>query len=223
MAVLAWNDLSWDAFVAGLQGYRDGYSGKDREDLAYFRALDLIQGAPVQARPAHSQDIVRLLNTWACRLSSTLTPGLLADWLGGRLGRFEALDTLTVLDSAVLEHAEELGALHDDLIVTMRAGGVHNMSDAAASKTLHVLIPGLFVMWDKEIRRSAPTGYASYMREMHALAIRLAAEAPVPARRLEGYLQELLGYGAPKTVAKYLDEYNWFEAVGRPRDQPTEL
>ena len=77
-------------------------------------------------------------------------------------------------------------------------------------------------MWDKEIRRSAPAGYGAYMRQMHLLAIRLAAEAPVPAAELEAYLQEQLGYGARKTLAKYLDEYNWHEAVGRPRDRPAD-
>jgi hypothetical protein len=48
---------------------------------------------------------------------------------------------------------------------------------------------------------------------MHALALRLTDEAP--AADVEAYLQELLGYETRKTLAKYLDEYNWFEAVGR--------
>jgi hypothetical protein len=95
----------------------------------------------------------------------------------------------------------------------MRASGVHSMGDAAASKALYVLSPRLFVMWDKEIRRSAPEGYGSYLLQMHALAHRLADEAP--AEDVQAHLQELLGYETPKTLAKYLDEYNWFEAVGR--------
>jgi hypothetical protein len=44
-------------------------------------------------------------------------------------------------------------------------------------------------------------------------ALRLAEEAPTDD--VEAYLQERLGYETPKTLAKYLDEYNWFEAVGR--------
>jgi hypothetical protein len=68
-------------------------------------------------------------------------------------------------------------------------------------------------MWDKEIRRSAPEGYGSYLLQMHALARRLTHEAP--ADDVEAYLQELLGYETRKTLAKYLDEYNWFVAVGR--------
>ena len=48
---------------------------------------------------------------------------------------------------------------------------------------------------------------------MHALARRLTDEAP--ADDVEAHLQKFLGYERRKTLAKYLDEYNWFEAVGR--------
>ena len=89
------------------------------------------------------------------------------------------------------------------------------MSDAAASKTLHMLIPELFVMWDKEIKRSTPGGYGAYQREMHKLAGRLASQAGVPTGELEKRLQQQLGYRGRKPLTKYLDEYNWFEAVGR--------
>jgi hypothetical protein len=68
-------------------------------------------------------------------------------------------------------------------------------------------------MWDKEIRRSSPEGYGAYLLQMHGLALRLAEQAPT--EDVEGYLHERLGYGTRKTFAKYLDEYNWFEAVGR--------
>jgi hypothetical protein len=103
--------------------------------------------------------------------------------------------------------------MHDSLIAHMRANGVSSMADAAASKTLYVLRPRLFVMWDKEIRRSASEGYRGYLLQMHALALRLTDQAP--AEDVEAHLQELLGYETRKTLAKYLDEYNWFEAVGR--------
>jgi hypothetical protein len=89
------------------------------------------------------------------------------------------------------------------------------MSDAAASKSLHLLLPELFVMWDREIKRSAPGGYGAYQRLMHDLAARLAVEAGVPTDELALQLQQLLGYRARKPLSKYLDEYNWFEAVGR--------
>jgi hypothetical protein len=198
MALLAWDDVTWPAFVAGLEGFREQFPRAAHAQ---------------EAHPEAAADIVRLLNRWACRLSTERAPGALATWLGDHAAQLEGLESLTILDSGVPGRAEELGDLHDSLIVHMRANGVHSMGDAAASKALYVLRPRLFVMWDKEIRRSAPDGYGSYLLQMHALALRLTDEAP--AADVEAHLQELLGYEARKTLAKYLDEFNWFEAVGR--------
>jgi hypothetical protein len=171
-----------------------------------------MESRPLRTR-AEGRELVDFLNRWACRLSSVKTPGLIADWANDHMTRLEQFEPLTIQDAELHDHADELGSLHDDLIAYVKAGGVLNMSDAAASKTLHMLIPDLFVMWDKEIRRSAPEGYSAYLLQMHALALRLIDQAP--ADDVEAHLQELLGYETRKTLAKYLDEYNWFEAVGR--------
>jgi hypothetical protein len=196
MALLVWDDVTWPAFVAGLEGFRDHFT----------RAAT----AP-EPRAESAADIVRVLNSWACRLSSALAPPALEGWLESHdLGGFAGL---TILDRQVAARAEELGGLHDDLIRHMQAGGVRNMGPAAASKALHLLQPRLFVMWDREISRSAPEGYGSYLLQMHELALRLTAEAPTDD--VEAHLQERLGYETRKTFAKYLDEFNWFEAVGR--------
>jgi hypothetical protein len=194
MGLLAWEDVTWPRFVAGLEGFRDGFP----------RAAQ----AP-EPRPESAAEIVGVLNRWACRLSTERAPGALEAWLANNtMAKFAPL----AISDADLP-TDELGALHDGLIAHMRAGGVNSMGDAAASKALYLLQPALFVMWDKEIRRSAPEGYGSYLAQMHALAVRLTAEAPTDD--VGAYLQELLGYENRKTLAKYLDEYNWFEAVGR--------
>ena len=206
MALLVWEKASWAGFVAGLEGFRDHFT-TDRGNRAYADFLDLPKG------PDSATELVGLLNRWACRLSTAHAPGALAGWLRDHLAELEDVEALTILDPRVPERAEELGALHDGLIAAMRAGGVKSMGDAAASKALHLLRPRLFVMWDKEIRRSAPEGYGAYVLQMHALALRLADEAPTD--HVEAYLQERLGYDFRKTLAKYIDEYNWFEAVGR--------
>jgi hypothetical protein len=198
MALLDWEEVSWPAFVAGLEGFRDHFT----------RAAQ----AP-EARPESAAEIIGVLNRWACRLSTERAPSALETWLKHHSAELEKVAPLTISDPRLPDHADELGALHDDLIAHMRAGGVNSMGDAAASKALYLLQPRLFVMWDKEIRRSAPEGYGAYLLEMHRLAVRLTNEAP--ADDVEGHLQELIGYGTRKTLAKYLDEYNWFEAVGR--------
>jgi hypothetical protein len=212
MALIAWSEVSWDDFVTGLEGYRDQFT-REASERAYAGLLDAIQGTPQTALRERAADIVALLNKWACRLSTAHAPGALEGWLRGHRSALADVEALTISDPRVPEHTEELAGLHDDLIREMRANGVANMADAAASKALHLLNPRLFVMWDKEIRRSAPEGYGAYLLQMHELALRLTEQAP--AEDVEAHLQEHLGYETRKTLAKYLDEYNWFEAVGR--------
>jgi hypothetical protein len=214
MALLDWDEVSWADFVPALEGYRDHFTRSSGERV-YAGLLDVLQGEPLATLPERAADIVLLLNKWACRLSSARAPGALEAWLRDQLDALAEVEALTISDRRVRDRTEKLGNLHDDLITEMRANGVNNMADAAASKALHLLRPRLFVMWDKEIRRSAPEGYGAYLLQMHSFARRLTQQAP--AKDVEAYLQERLGYETRKTLAKYLDEYNWFEAVGRPR------
>jgi hypothetical protein len=215
MALLAWDQVTWAGFVAGLEGYREHFIRKGDGERMYAGLIGAIQRGPPAALPERAADIVLLLNKWACRLSTARAPGALEAWLREHLTALAEVEVLTIRDPRVLDRADELGNLHDDLITEMRANGVNNMADAAASKALHLLRPRLFVMWDKEIRCSAPDGYGAYLRQMHRLARRLTEQAP--AEDVEAHLQERLGDETRKTLAKYLDEYNWFEAVGRPR------
>lgn len=96
---------------------------------------------------------------------------------------------------------------------------VSNWSDAAASKALHQLTPELFVMWDKNIKPFAPD-YGDFTLEMHRPGRRLADEAPVGRDDVEQHLQAHLGKPVRKTMAKYLDEYNWYVMVGAARAAP---
>jgi hypothetical protein len=212
MALLAWDAVSWAGFVAGLEGYRDHFTRSGGERV-YADVLGVIEREPPATLPERAADIVVLLNKWACRLSTARAPDALEAWLRGHAPALAEVETLTISDPRVPANSAELGELHDDLIREMRSKGVLNMADAAASKALHLLRPRLFVMWDREIRRSAPEGYGAYLLQMHGLALRLTEQAPV--EDVEAFLQERLGYETRKTLAKYLDEYNWFEAVGR--------
>ena len=158
-----------------------------------------MQARTLDAR-AEGPDLVHFLNTWACRLSSVRTPGLIAGWARSHMTRLEQVEPLTIIDFALPEHAEELGSLHDGLIAEVKASGVHNMSDAAASKTLHLLIPGLFVMWDREIKRSAPAGYGAYQLQMHHLAGPTRGRSPNPHRRARTHLQHASWLPSPQAA-----------------------
>jgi hypothetical protein len=84
---------------------------------------------------------------------------------------------------------------------------------------LHQLVPDLFVMWDKAIKQAASAqGYGSYsgfLVGMHELSKRLLVEGEMDVGEAEVHLQEHVGSPVRKTFAKYVDEVNWYWAVGR--------
>src|SRR3954451_1357796 len=86
--------------------------------------------------------------------------------------------------------AAEIDALYDSLIALRPQ--LRNIGDAAASKALHQLLPGLVVMWDKAIRNDAlAAGYETYgafLVAMHDLVTRLLAEAGLTAAEAEAEL-----------------------------------
>jgi hypothetical protein len=118
-----------------------------------------------------------------------------------------------VTDGEVLEQLDEINDVYEDLWEEARAR-IHTWGPAANAKTLHQLVPGLYVMWDRNIEPFAD-GYADFMAEMHRLGVRMIQDSPYDSRdELEQRMQSHLGYGVWKTLAKYLDEFNWYEMVG---------
>jgi hypothetical protein len=87
------------------------------------------------------------------------------------------------------------------------------MGVAAASKILHVMVPSLFVMWDKEIAKGG-WRYGDFQVRMRELGLLIRDQLAPPKARadLEGYLQSALDYPIRKPLTKYIDEYNWWVA-----------
>jgi hypothetical protein len=182
-----------------------------REDGAYVRCRAVLDEAgSMLARAEHSGDLVRFLNAWACRLDSKKAPGVFHDWIVSHAGALEALEPVALTDPRVPGLAAEVDALYDSLIALRPQ--LRNIGDAAASKALHQLLPGLVVMWDKAIRNDAlAAGYETYgafLVAMHDLVTRLLAEAGLTAAEAEAEL------GGP-TLAKHVDEANIFWVARR--------
>jgi len=103
----------------------------------------------------------------------------------------------------------------------------HNFGPTATSKLLHILHPDLFVMWDGAILKhyrkinsqilDSGQGYLTYLKIMKRLANHICtvfqnAVLTPPAQAGQdpaSYLNAQMKYNPPKTMAKYLDEYNW--------------
>ena len=94
MALLVWEEVTWPAFVAGLEGFRDHFPRAARAPDAF---------------PENASDIISLLNTWACRLSTERAPGALETWLEDNRPVLENVGPLTISDPRLPAHAEELG------------------------------------------------------------------------------------------------------------------
>lgn len=102
----------------------------------------------------------------------------------------------------------------------------YNFGKTATSKLLHVLNPKLFVMWDKPIFEAynsqnpsitdSARGYIEYLKVMQQSASQLQIDFCNDPRMTSyrhlgpaGYLSLRLNFNPHKTLAKFLDEYNW--------------
>lgn len=95
----------------------------------------------------------------------------------------------------------------------------NGFSHTATSKFLHVLNPELFVIWDGPMRKhykkhagipASPDGYFEYMKKMQEALLKVSKSFPAkngscPAK----FISRKLGIKNPKTLVKFLDEYNW--------------
>ena len=218
-----WDSTTWEQFERALTEYRDKeFLGRSRisGENAYLDIVRELSGVRSGELGRHVDSLVLFLNRWNCRLPTKTSETRLA--LQGLLGReqaaLEALSTVTLFDPDIPTRRDEFDRLYASLIAlrdSMNGPRIPTMGDAAASKILHVIVPSLFVMWDKEIKRGG-WGYGEFMLRMHEFAHDLRDRlAPAEARGdVEGYLQSVLGYPVRKSLAKYVDEYNWWLAWG---------
>jgi hypothetical protein len=219
-----WDSATWEQFERAVTEYRDKeYLGRSpiSGENAYLSIVRELAAAPLDEWYEHVDALVLFLNRWNCHLP-TRTPETrlaLQGWLVRERPALEAVAQLTLFDPEVAAQREELERLYTSLVALRDSVGgprVPTMGDAAASKTLGVMVPSLFVMWDKVIKKKVGLGYGDFMVRMHTFALRVRDSlAPEAARAdIEGYLQQQLAYPVQKPLAKYIDEYNWWVAWG---------
>ena len=117
-------------------------------------------------------------------------------------------------------------------------GCTTNFAATATSKLLHIIVPTIFVMWDKPIlshyrkldKRIMDSGegfrlFHERMRDVVMAVDQSFASASVnpPAdagQRFEDYLSDQMSYQPKKSVAKFVDEYNWVAITNGVRVPP---
>jgi hypothetical protein len=217
VAPLRWDALDWPTFLAELGSYRDRFlrGGVNDQELAYIRCLKAFQCRSTEQRVTRMSYLLDFLNSWECRLNRVAASAALTEWIRQHATELDSLQELRVFDDEFQAQIASLTGLYEQLM-SLRGPALHNWSDACASKTLNQLAPSTFVMWDNKIKVYAAGSYGHFLTAMHELAVRLLGESPAAdGVELEAYLGEQLGYKVHKTLAKYLDEYNWHVAVGR--------
>jgi hypothetical protein len=172
---------------------------------------------------------IKFLNEWACRLPSAHFSEI-ADGMKDAFNEVNPL--ITLIENETLEDINFKGIKsvgdkefdHFEIIHSIFAefcGIGHRFRWVAASKTLHQILPKLFVMWDNPIcdkleldltTRSYVHDFLPLMQREANEAIRTYMEDQHCARdtaihSIVEKCREICGY--EKTLAKLVDEYNW--------------
>lgn len=192
---------------------RDSYSETFEEVLntpGTLRVIEKIRrGDPVNSDEVR-EVIIGFLNSWRCRVSKGRSNDLCKVLQKGRV----YLDKLPPeLEQLQPEHLTAIAEFFDSLCA------IKNVKGTAAAKTLALLRPALFVMWDDTIAANYGCagngiGYCRFLLNMRDVAL----QARESYARRQPTLEEYLCPAGRKWIpplAKLLDEWNWVR-----RDKP---
>ena len=219
-----YQQLAWAAFL-----FRYIVGG---EDEAYLQTRERLGTDPastianLSATDVQELVLANFINRWRCRVTNSPESARaiqeavvrvkpLLDVLRG--ARIEAVDFRASIRARgrLLTIPETV----DEVFAVLASLGFH-FGDTAASKLLHILQPGLFVMWDGPIwyafqSQARQVGrrftYSAFLEQMQGMARDVCDDCQQLG--VDGdpalHLSASLGYSPPKTLAKYVDEYNW--------------
>jgi len=226
--MLTFGELAWAAYI---------YAIVTQGDKAYWKVeqsrklIDDFVRAPTSSRTREIESVVveQFLNRWGgCRISSKKTSRI-AGQLVKTLKSLEAagihsLSTLSIGDVGAGRLSDKSATRTKNLYDALRC--IDGCGPTVVSKILFVLFPKLFMMWDWPIRDCLKTGeppiltddgegYVAFLHFGGKMAKSVSddyrdtlGQSDTP----EDYLScRLYAKGKTKTLAKYLDEYNWIK------------
>lgn len=227
----AWNEFAWATFLYGALG-----NDRDYQDLmgrAQFLSNLRTDPNAIQATEIRQKFIKEFLNRWRSRVQNNpQSARAIQTTIQDLLPYLHALKNL-VIETVNFEQMVDVrnvkmtvSQVIEYCYTAIRKMGFR-FGPTATSKLLHVLQPGLFVMWDNAIlddykkknKRISDSnqGYRVYLHIMQQVATSVHQEFQKskldsvvgPEQGPARYLSEQMNYHPPKTLAKYLDEYNW--------------
>ena len=237
MSVLSptWDGFAWAVFYYGVVS-RDITGRSDYLELMrQTRFLQDLRTNPnsLQANDIRQKVIRGFLNRWRCRVKNVAANSIQRT-LQSLVPYLRALNNLSIqsiqFNNPVIvgNNNMTISQVIEYCYTQVRNIG-YNFGPTATSKLLHILQPDLFVMWDDAILEhykningqisDSGRGYLTYLKMMKRLANHIHtvfqnAVLTPPAHADQdpaSYLNAQMGYNPPKTMAKYLDEYNWIK------------
>lgn len=210
----------WKDFIEALQEYRNKFFiGDKKEEKYYLEIYEEIYNLNILDKANHADSIRLFLNRWKCHIyPKELFSKLLFDWICDKKSQIDSLKTFNIENLNLVKNLENIDILYKSLM-DFKDNGIITMGDAATSKILHLILPKLFVMWDKNIKPHKGYLYSDFLIKMNSFAksVKDDFSKKFPDKNIEGVLREKLEYPIIKTFAKYIDEFNWYKACGVSR------
>lgn len=214
--------LSWAALLFPISGWDEAYKElfEDNSFLSRLRS----NPASISKEEFKKRVVSGFLNKWACRIAdSSVIPArkclmelqVFFDAIKKDSIEYLNFDSTVKISSKTLRKGEAISHIYDKI------SKIRNFGLTSVSKLMHVMNPELFVMWDRKIfehyreenNRITDTGkgYVEFLKEMKKLAFDIIADfrAQGKSGNPERYLSDKLDLSKTKTLAKFLDEYNW--------------
>lgn|GEM_PF-1133645 len=223
-----WDEFAWAAFLyKAMVGGDNDYQGLMEQD----QFLKNLRTNPAGVEPAKIQDpVIKFLNRWRCRTPNNPEAAeAILDALRILQPCLQALSAFEIetvdFDHPIIVNGNQI-TVHEAIAKCYRTlNELRGFGATMTSKLLHILQPKLFIMWDSKILnhywqsdqqvQDSGAGYCAFLQAVKEIEERISQsfmKAVSPDEANQGpavYLSMKLEYDPPKTMAKYLDEYNW--------------
>ena len=238
--MVCWADIVWAAIaLRDLKVLPEGRSF----DEAYLNIirnevfLERLRYNPQDLDVSEIRNVfVEFLNRWGCRLRNydNNTASNLKKCLERVHSDFREIQNYSILDFD-LESAENKERIKRIYNSFWNYGSpiARNFGPTATSKAIHIVNPGLFVIWDNKIRLhywienrgidDSGKGYVYFLVEIKRIAKILVNEC---RKRFDVddpalWLSQKLNITPPHSLTKFIDEFDWLvytKGLSRPAD-----
>jgi hypothetical protein len=219
--MLKFMEFQWAAFLYWAVSY-GGNIGGDQNYVPLMGNVAFLERLRNNPDELNNQEIrehvILFLNQWKCMVKDDdATSEAIKTVLVESKYALSKLGNKTILDINDLSGSltKEITLLYD------RFDRIPRFGPTATSKAMHILKPDLFVMWDNAILKhhaekspqinGTAIGYLNFLFMMGKMGreVTIDFQKSHPLGKPEIFLCDKLGCTIEKSLAKFIDEYNW--------------